>query len=69
MTLRKTDLIVSGRELLVTGRLCKVAHLDADDYKFLEDPAAAIDKLRSAKVRIDLFTFLQKLPDTTPKYD
>ncbi|MGC1904109.1 MAG: hypothetical protein WA715_09840 [Candidatus Acidiferrum sp.] len=69
MTLRKTDVIVSGRELLVTGRLCKVAHLDADDYKFLEDPAAAIDKLRSAKVRIDLFTFLQKLPDTAPKYD
>ena len=68
MTLRKTGLIVSGRELLVEGRLCNVAHLDADDYKFLDDPEAAIDRLRSSKVRIDLFTFLQKLPDTSPKH-
>ena len=68
MTLRKTDLIVGGRELLVEGRLCNVAHLDADDYKFLDDPEAAIEKLRSSKARIDLFTFLQKLPDTSPKY-
>jgi hypothetical protein len=68
MTLRKTGLIVGGRELLVEGRLCNVAHLDADDYKFLDDPEAAIEKLRSSKARIDLFTFLQKLPDTTPKY-
>ncbi len=68
MTLRKTGLIVGGRELLVEGRLCNVAHVDADDYKFLDDPEAAIDKLRSSKARIDLFTFLQKLPDTSPKY-
>ena len=68
MTLRKTGLIVGGRELLVEGRLCNVAHVDADDYKFLDDPEAAIEKLRSSKARIDLFTFLQKLPDTSPKY-
>ena len=68
MTLRKTGLIVGGRELSVEGRVCNVAHLDADDYKFLDDPEAVIDKLRSSKVRIDLFTFLQKLPDTSPKY-
>ena len=68
MTLRKTGLIVGGRELLVEGRLCNVAHLDADDYKFLDDPEAAIEKLRSSKARIDLFTFLQKLPDTSPKH-
>lgn len=59
---------IFGREVKVHGRLCRVARLDADDYKFLEDPEAAIAELRRSKVRADLFTFLQKLPDTQPKY-
>jgi hypothetical protein len=57
-----------GRELKIEGRLCRVAHLDADDYKFLDDPETVIGALRQSKMRIDLFTFMQKLPETTPKY-
>jgi hypothetical protein len=59
---------IAGREVKVYGRLCRVAQLDADDYKFLEDPEAAITELRRSKVRADLFSFLQKLPDSQPKY-
>jgi hypothetical protein len=59
---------ISGREVKVYGRLCRVAQLDADDYKFLEDPEAAITELRRSKVRADLFSFLQKLPGSQPKY-
>jgi hypothetical protein len=57
-----------GRELKVQGRLCRIAHLDADDFKFLNDPEPVLEELRRSKMRIDLFTFMQKLPDTTPKY-
>ncbi len=57
-----------GREVKVQGRLCRIAHLDADDYKFLNDPEPVLEELRRSKIRIDLFTFMQKLPDTTPKY-
>jgi hypothetical protein len=67
MAQKKTGLRFGGRELVIEGRLCRVAHLDADDYKFLDDPEATIAELRSAKTRIDLFTFLQKLSDTAPK--
>jgi len=56
------------RELRITGRLCRVAHLDADDYKFLDNPEPVVSELRKSKLGIDLFTFLQKLPDTSPKY-
>jgi hypothetical protein len=59
---------ISGRELVIGGRLCRVAHLDADDYKFLDDPEPVLEQLRSSKRRIDLFTFMQKLPETTRKY-
>jgi hypothetical protein len=59
---------IGGREVQIQGRLCRIAHVDADDYKFLADPEEAIAELRRSKMRIDLFTFLQKLPDVTPKY-
>jgi len=59
---------ICGREVIVQGQLCRVAHLDADDYKFLDDPDSAIIQLRKSGIRIDIFTFMQKLPETTPKY-
>jgi len=59
---------ICDREVRIEGRLCRLAHLDADDYKFLKDPEAAIDELRRSRVRVDLFTFLQQLPETAPKY-
>ena len=59
---------ICGREVIVQGQLCRVAHLDADDYKFLDDPESAIIQLRKSGIRIDIFTFMQKLPETTPKY-
>jgi hypothetical protein len=42
--------------------------MDADDYKFLDDPDSAIVQLRKSDLKIDIFTFMQKLPETTPKY-
>jgi hypothetical protein len=68
MAQNKTGLNFGGRELVIEKGLCRVAHLDADDYKFLDDPEPTIAELCGAKTRIDLFTFLQKLPDTTPKH-
>jgi len=61
------ELSLEGKDLVVQGRLCRVAHVDGDGYKFLTDPESAIDALRSSNMRADLFTFLQKLPDT-PRY-
>jgi len=65
---KKTGVIFSNREFVVGGALCRVAHLDADDYKFIDDPEAAISAMRKAGIRADLFTFLQRLPDTAVKY-
>src|SRR3974377_1913563 len=65
---KMTPVLIDGREVKVQGRLCRVAHADADDYKFLKDPEAAIAKLRNSGLGIDLFTFMQQLPETTPKY-
>jgi hypothetical protein len=60
---------ICGKDIKVTGRLVRVARLDADKYQFLEtDPAETLDGLKKSGVRVDLFTFIQRLPDTAPKY-
>jgi hypothetical protein len=46
-----------GKTVVVTGTLSGYDRLSAEEA------------IRAAGVRIDLFTFLQKLPQTTPQYD
>jgi hypothetical protein len=59
---------VCGKEIRTRGRLIRIAFLDGEGYQFLEDPEAALGPFRNAGRRIDLFTFVQKLSDTSPKY-
>jgi hypothetical protein len=59
---------VCGKEIKVQGRFLRVARLDAEKYQFLDDPEPVIEGLRKSGERIDLFTFLQRVPETTPKY-
>ena len=64
----KTFLRICGRDVKVTGRVVRVASLDGDKYVFPDDPAAMRDGLRKTRARIDLFTFLQPLTETSQKY-
>jgi hypothetical protein len=68
MNTRPEQLYFEGRELRAQGRLCRVAHVDGEGYKFVSDPESAISSLRGSKTRADLFTFLQELPETSPKH-
>jgi hypothetical protein len=61
-------MIVCGREIKVQGRLIRLARLDAEKYQFLEEPEPLLVNLRKSGTRIDLFTFLQRLPETSPKF-
>jgi hypothetical protein len=58
-----------GKEIKIQGSLIRIACLDGDKYEFLDDPEATLACLRESGVRIDIFTFLQRLPETSPKYD
>ena len=59
---------ICGKDIRVRGRLIRIAHLDGDKYTFPENPEAMLAGVRKCGMRIDLFTFLQKPPDTSPKY-
>lgn len=59
---------IKGKEIRVKGKLIRIAFLDGEGYQFLEDPEAALDHLRNSGISIDLFTFVQKLSETSPRY-
>ncbi len=59
---------ICGKQALIEGKLVRVARLDAEGYDFLEDPEAALEIIRKSPAGADLFTFTQKLSDTSPKY-
>jgi hypothetical protein len=60
---------ICGCEIRVSGRLLRTARIDAEKFLFLEvDPATSVEAIRSSKCRIDLFTFLQRLPESRQKF-
>ncbi len=59
---------VEGREVRIQGHICRIADLDGEGYKFLAHPESVICALRNSHVRADLFTFMQELPGTPPRY-
>jgi hypothetical protein len=59
---------ICDKKIQIRGSLIRIARLDADTYHFLEDPEPMLEGLRNCRHRIDLFTFMQRLPETSPKY-
>lgn len=66
---------VAGRDIKIEGGLIRTGRIDGEKYCFLEDPEPVLQGIRKCGTRVDLFTFIQKLPDTiqtmtntSPKY-
>jgi hypothetical protein len=59
---------VCGKDIKVQGRLLRIASLEGEKFTFPDDPEATIAALREQDTRIDLFTFLQRIPDATPRH-
>jgi hypothetical protein len=59
---------VCGKEIRVQGRLLRIARLEGDKYQFLNEPQTVVEALRKFGRRIDLFTFMQRLQETSPKF-
>src|SRR5438105_1170309 len=53
----------------IDRKLVRIGYLDGEGYQFLEDPEVGLQALRKSGSGIDLFTFIQKLSDQSPKYN
>jgi hypothetical protein len=61
-------MIVNGTEIRIQGKMIRIARPDADKFQFLENPEKLLAGLKQSGTRIDLFTFVQTMPDTAPKF-
>jgi hypothetical protein len=59
---------VHGRDIKVEGRFVRMARIDGEKYCFMDDPAPVVEGLKKCGARVDLFTFIQKLPETGARY-
>jgi len=59
---------VCGRNIKITGRFLRVARVDGDRHRFLDDPEPMVEALRGCGTRVDIFTFMQRLTEREPKY-
>lgn len=59
---------VCGKEMRSRGKLVRIARLDGEGFQFLADLEAALGVLRQSPSRPDVFTFIQRLSDTTPRF-
>jgi hypothetical protein len=61
-------LTVCGKQIVVRGVLVRVALLDGEGFQFFEEPEQAVKGLLKSGQRIDLFTFIQRISESHPKY-
>ena len=59
---------IHGKQIRIEGRLLRIGRLEADKHQFLAEPEVLLGALRKRGTPIDLFTFMQGLPETSPKY-
>lgn len=59
---------IGKREIRITGRLLRIASMEGEKYMALDDPDNFVSAMQGSGVRIDLFTFMQMLPETSPKF-
>ncbi len=63
---------IDGKTVIVTGKWLKTAFIRDQELvegELVEKPAPFLEELKKSELRADLFTFIQRPPDISPKFD
>lgn len=60
---------IANTALTVKGRFIRTAMVREEWDEDVTDLQAVINTLKRSEVRVDIFTFVQRLPESRPKYD
>jgi hypothetical protein len=55
-------------KIVISGRLVRVAKIQSEFYMPLENPSAFVDEVREARIKADIFSFVQPRFESAPKY-
>jgi hypothetical protein len=68
-SVRLDALVVDGKEIVITGTFARTGRIEDEWYEDVIDPERLVAKIRESGAKMDIFSFWQRLPDTTPKFD
>lgn len=61
--------MINRNDIIVTGRFIKTAKLKEEWYMDIIDPEKTIKHISALKIKADILTIWQRLPESTPKYN
>jgi len=61
-------MFVDNKNIAIRGKIIKIAQLRSEWDQDIEDPDSFIKNLNKTGVKADIFTFMQRLPESRPKY-
>lgn len=59
---------INNCTVITSGTFSKIAKVNEEWFIDIEDPQSFIKNLTESKIKADIFTFWQRLPETKPKY-
>jgi len=59
---------IEGHEITIEGRFLKIAKLAEEWYEDVDDPEGLRRRIVEEKIKADIFTFWQRIPETRPLY-
>jgi hypothetical protein len=66
---KKVFIKVCGKDVEIQGKLIRIARLDGEEFVSFDKPEVLLKSLQKSGTRVDLFTFLQRPPETAPRYN
>jgi hypothetical protein len=60
---------IYNKNMVITERLIRTARIDQELCDDVGDPERIAEALRKNAIKVDIFTFCQRLPETKPKYE
>lgn len=64
-----TSIEINKLKIVIKGKYIRIAEVREDWDQDVVDPDLIINSLKKLDVRIDLFTFIQRLPESRPQYN
>lgn len=61
-------MIIDGNDIIINGRFIKIASFKEEWDIDIENPERLLKTLKANKTKADIFTFMQRLPDSKPKF-
>ena len=61
--------LIDNYEVIIKGKIIKIAQLKEEWDSDVKDPETLVKKLKASGIKADIFTFMQRLPDSRPVFD